>query len=101
MLHMELPPNKMLDAYNSFYLDWDSYYNKEPYYKPFRDMEPEKVCMKAGFSENKFVQFIIPSIGQFGEKEIIKSIKSQNGNVDDRTGRFTKGIHWYCFGSWK
>ena len=101
MLHMELPPNKMLEPYDSFYLDWDSYYNKEPFYKPFRDMVPEKVCSDAGFPKSKFVQFIIPSIGQFGDKEIIKSIKYQNGNVDDRTGRFTKGIHWYCFGSWK
>ena len=59
MLHMELPPNKMLDPYNSFYLDWDSYYNKEPFYKPFRDMVPEKVCLEAGFSKNKYVEFII------------------------------------------
>lgn len=101
MLHMELPPNKMLDPYNSFYLDWDSYYNKEPFYKPFRDMDPEEICITAGFAKTKFVQFIIPSIGQFGNAEVEKAVKEQKGRIDDRTGRFTKGIHWYCFGSWK
>ena len=32
MLHMELPPNCRTEPYESFYFDWDSYYNQEPYY---------------------------------------------------------------------
>ena len=101
MLHMELPPNKMLGAYDSFYLDWDSYYNKEPFYKPFRDLDPEVVSENAGFAKNKFVQFIIPSVGQYGEKAVKDSVKKQTGKADDQTGRFAAGIHWYCFGAWK
>ena len=35
---MELPPNDALGAYEAFYLDWDCFYNNEPYYKGFRDL---------------------------------------------------------------
>jgi ubiquinone/menaquinone biosynthesis C-methylase UbiE len=101
MLHMELPPNKMLGAYDSFYLDWDAYYNKEPFYKPFRDMDPQAVCAEAGFAKSKFVQYIIPSLGQYGEKVVKAAVKKQSGRADDQTGRFAAGIHWYCFGAWK
>jgi len=101
MLHMELPPNKMLGAYDQFYLDWDSYYNKEPFYKPFRDADPRAVCAEAGFAKSKFVQYIIPSLGQYGEKAVKDSVKHQTGKADNQTGRFAAGIHWYCFGAWK
>ncbi len=55
----------------------------------------------AGFAKDKFVQFIIPSLGQYGEKAVKDSVKKQTGKADDQTGRFAAGIHWYCFGAWK
>ena len=39
LLTMELPPNTSLDPYEQFYLDWDCYYNNEPFYKAFRDQD--------------------------------------------------------------
>ncbi|MDC0074021.1 class I SAM-dependent methyltransferase [Alphaproteobacteria bacterium] len=101
MIHMELPPNGMLEPYDSFYLDWDSYYNKEPYYKIFRDLKPLDICKNAGFKNKNFFNFIIPSLGQYGAKVIKDSAKINITKADDQTGRFTKGIHWYCFGAWK
>ena len=62
MIHYELPPNKIMSAYDSFYLDWDSYYNKEPLYKAFRDMDPAEECTAAGFARDRFFNFTAPSL---------------------------------------
>ena len=35
LINMELPPNDVLGAYDAFYLDWDCFYNNEPFYKEF------------------------------------------------------------------
>jgi len=101
MLHMELPPNKMLGAYDAFYMDWDSYYNKEPYYKTFRDMDPVKVCVAAGFKETNFIQYIVPSLGLYGRNAVLDSVKEALTEANENTGRFGDGIMWYSFGAWK
>ena len=101
MLHMELPTNDMLEPYDSFYLDWDAYYNKEPFYKAFRDMNAKEVCTTAGFEKEKFFHYIIPSLGFFGEDAVVKSIDNQSGQADENTGRLSDGINWFCFGAWK
>jgi ubiquinone/menaquinone biosynthesis C-methylase UbiE len=101
MLHMELPPNNMTGAYDSFYLDWDSYYNKEPFYKPFRDMDPRQVCAAAGFAAEDFVYFVIPSLHLSGAKAIRKAVSQKGAQVDKNTGRLAKTIQWFCFGAWK
>jgi ubiquinone/menaquinone biosynthesis C-methylase UbiE len=101
MLHMELPPNSQLSAYDAFYLDWDSYYNNEPFYKPFRDLRPEQLCKQAGFAPEKFVQYVIPSIGWYGEKAWAESLVAPVSVDSDKTGRLADGICWYCFGAWK
>ena len=101
MLHMELPPNSQLSPYESFYLDWDSFYNNEPYYKPFRDLVPEALCARAGFSPEKYVQFVVPSIGWYGEKVWSEALTMQDQVDSDKTGRLAEGIRWYCFGAWK
>jgi ubiquinone/menaquinone biosynthesis C-methylase UbiE len=101
MLHMELPPNSQLSAYDAFYLDWDSYYNNEPFYKPFRDLRPDALCKQAGFAPDKFVQYVIPSIGWYGEKAWAESLVSQQSVDSEKTGRLADGIRWYCFGAWK
>jgi ubiquinone/menaquinone biosynthesis C-methylase UbiE len=101
MLHMELPPNSQLSAYDAFYLDWDSAYNNEPFYKPFRDLKPEELCRRAGFDAKKYVQFVIPSVGWYGEKVWSESATQPRDVDNDKTGRLTDGILWYCFGAWK
>ena len=101
MLHMELPPNSQLSPYDAFYLDWDSAYNNEPFYKPFRDLRPEQLCVRAGFPTQNYVQFVIPSVGWYGEK-VLSEAATQPRDVDsDKTGRLSDGILWYCFGAWK
>ncbi len=102
MLHMELPPNNQISAYEGFYLDWDYYYNDEPYYKAFRDQDPKSLCEKAGFEPDKYIQFVVPSIGFHGEEAVNAAIDATAGMVDsDKTGRLAAGVHWFGFGAWK
>ena len=101
MLHMELPPNSQLSPYDAFYLDWDSFYNNEPFYKPFRDLKPEVLCRRAGFKPQNYVQFVIPSIGWYGEGVWSEAVNRQDEVDSDKTGRLTDGVRWYCFGAWK
>jgi SAM-dependent methyltransferase len=101
MIHMELPPNDQMNAYDGFYLDWDSYYNQEPFYKPFRDQNCQQLCMEAGFAEENYVQFVIPSREGYGEQVFQEAVGHQ-GDVDrDTVGRLAAGIQWYAFGAWK
>lgn len=101
MLHMELPPNSQLSPYESFYLDWDSSYNNEPFYKPFRDLRPEDLCRRAGFRSDKYLQYVVPSVGWYGEEVLRHAAVSQDAVDSDKTGRLAEGIRWYCFGAWK
>jgi len=101
MLHMELPPNCRTTPFESFYFDWDSYYNQEPYYKAYRDMRPVDCCTAAGFDESNFVEFIVPSLARNGEEELQAYVSRDGITVDENTGRLTPSIRWYCFGAWK
>jgi ubiquinone/menaquinone biosynthesis C-methylase UbiE len=100
LLNMELPPNDQMAAYDSFYLDWDCFYNNEPFYKTFRDQSYPKLCTDAGFHKDNFLQLTTPQYGYMSEAEFITSIQ-QDSQIDDKTGRLTEGIQWFGFGAWK
>ena len=100
LLNMELPPNDQMQPYDSFYLDWDSYYNQEPFYKCFRDQNYEELCTRAGFEKDQCVQFVMPQFTYMDEADFEASI-SASGDIDDKVGRLTAGINWFGFGAWK
>jgi ubiquinone/menaquinone biosynthesis C-methylase UbiE len=101
MLHYELPPNKMTSAYDGFYLDWDSYYNKEPFYKPVRDLDPVQLLVDAGFSVDNQIFAAVPSITTYGSDAIIEAIAADDCVLDERVSRLVKGVRWFCFGARK
>lgn len=101
MLHMELPPNRSLAPFDAFYLDWDSAYNNEPFYKPFRDLDPRCVTCEAGFPAEGFVEFSLPSIGGHESDDWQREVRAGVGIDTGRTGRLARGVRWYCFGAWK
>ena len=101
MIHYELPPNSLLAPYDGFYLDWDSYYNKEPFYKPFRDMSPSEECAKAGFKKKDFFNFVAPSLSFYGPEALKKAVKDDKALGDSNVGRFADGVKWFTFGVWK
>lgn len=100
MLHMELPPNDSLEPYDAFYLDWDAYYNNEPFYKAFRDQDFTILREEAGFSADKHLQFITPQYSFLSEQDYATAISEEQG-FSDKTGRFADGIQWFGFGAWK
>jgi hypothetical protein len=97
---MELPPNNKMGTYDQFYLDWDSYYNKEPWYKPFRDQDYVQLCSAAGFSAEQYVEAVVPRYTYTPPAEFAADVAS-GARFDDRTGRLSEGIRWYAFGAWK
>ncbi len=103
MVHMELPPNDQMGAFDGFYLDWDSYYNNEPYYKGYRDEVPRQLCTRAGFDAESFFEFVVPSIGIYGDAAVTEAARGDRAeDVGQKTtGRLAEGVMWYGFGAWK
>ncbi len=103
MLHMELPPNGQMAAFEAFYLDWDSYYNNEPYYKGYRDEDPKSMCEGGGFAASDYFQFVVPSIGIYGDEAVTTAATSDavHSVGAETTGRLAEGVMWFGFGAWK
>jgi len=100
MLHMELPANKDLDPYDGFYLDWDAYYNNEPYYKKFRDQDYDVLCTEAGFDKDNLISFITPQYTYMSDADYVESVKNPSA-FGENTGRLASGIEWFAFGAQK
>lgn len=101
MLHMELPPTDQLGAYDNFYLDWDSYYNNEPYYKGFRAENCQDNCVEAGFAAEDYLQFTTPQYTYISDEEYQQKINQDEQDMDDKVGRLSNELSWYGFGAWK
>lgn len=100
LLNMELPPNGRLQPYDRFYLDWDCYYNKEPFYKPFRDQDFVRLCTDAGFAADRFIEAVMPRY-TYNSPQAFADDVSAGPAFDNRTGRFSQEIRWYGFGAFK
>ncbi|XUU61224.1 class I SAM-dependent methyltransferase [Erythrobacter sp. HA6-11] len=103
VVHMELPPNDQMGAFDGFYLDWDSYYNNEPYYKGYRDEHPRDLTSNAGFAEEDYFDFVVPSIGIYGEDAVREAAQGDRAEAvgQETTGRLAEGVMWFGFGAWK
>ncbi len=99
LLHYELPPNSQLSAYDGFYLDWDCWYNNEPYYKGYRDQEPAELCAAASFPADGFFQTVVPSLGWYGEAAVAAALAGPAA-IGGNTGRLADGVQWFVYGNW-
>ena len=100
LINMELPPNDALGAYDAFYLDWDCFYNNEPFYKDFRDLSYSGLCSDAGFAEQDFFQATMPRFTYVSEAEFAQA-SGADATFDADTGRLSDTITWYAFGAQK
>lgn len=98
MIHMELPPNAALGAYDAFYLDWDSYYNNEPFYKNFRDQDYRELCTTAGFASDDYFEAVMPRYTYVPE-DAFRAAVTGEARFDEDTGRLSDDIQWYAFGA--
>ena len=101
ILNMELPPNSQMGAFEGFYLDWDCYYNNEPFYKGFRDQDPRALCRAGGFDDADYLQFVVPSIGIYGAEAVEEAARAPLSVDQETTGRLAEGVQWFGFGAWK
>ncbi len=102
LLNMELPPNNQMGAFEGFYLDWDCYYNVEPFYKGYRDEDPRALCRAGGFADTDYLQFVVPSIGIYGDQAVAEAAATDPLDVNqETTGRLADGVQWFGFGAWK
>ncbi len=100
LLNMELPPNRELAPYDQFYLDWDCYYNLEPYYRRFRDQDPRELVITGGFRAEDYLQIIVPQFSYVPEEEFDAAVAA-DGRFGSATGRLSTGVQWFGFGAWK
>ncbi len=87
-------------AYEQFYLDWDSYYNNEPFYKDFRDQNPKQLTTEAGFSADAYFEGVMPRYTYTAEEDFI-AMAQAGPKFGEDTGRLSDIIFWYGFGSVK
>ena len=100
LINMELPPNDALSPYDAFYLDWDCFYNNEPFYKDFRDLSYQGLCTDAGFTDADFFQATMPRYTYVSEAEFSRASIAE-ASFDEDTGRLSDTITWYAFGAQK
>jgi len=100
LINMELPPNDALNPYDAFYLDWDCFYNNEPFYKDFRDLSYQGLCKDAGFTDADFFQATMPRYTYVSEAEFSQASIAE-ASFDEDTGRLSDTITWYAFGARK
>jgi ubiquinone/menaquinone biosynthesis C-methylase UbiE len=100
LINMELPPNQELEPYDQFYLDWDSYYNMEPFYRTYRDQDPHALLAAAGFAHEDYFQFVVPQYSYMPEDEFASAIRAPQ-RIDGDTGRLSASLQWFGFGAWK
>lgn len=102
MWHYELPPDSLKSPYENFYLNWDSYYNVEPFYKSLRGGDYKSLSESAGFAADNFLQTTVPSRNLYGD-EAIRKAAAQSGpsEAQGAVGQLISGVRWFGFGAWK
>jgi ubiquinone/menaquinone biosynthesis C-methylase UbiE len=97
MIHMELPPTAMATPYQNFYYDWDAFYNNEPHYELFRNLDFAKTLTDCGFKKNKLHFEKIPNWSNTRRAEFEAVAKRK-----DKKERFHgHGRAWFTFGAWR
>ena len=100
LLTMELPPNRALSPYDQFYLDWDCYYNAEPFYRAYRNEDPADLMARGGFSHLNQFEFTVPQYTYMSDADFTDAILNPLEMGSD-TGRLSASVHWFGFGAWK
>lgn len=95
MVHMELPDEFSVSAYENFFWNWDTLNNNEPWYTSYRAQDPLNLCVEAGFEREASFKLLIPDILTFGAE---KHEKFMRGEIDS-PAHGSGG--WFVFGARK
>ncbi len=98
VITMELAPARYMAAYDCFYLDWDSYYNREPFYRAFRNADAAELGAGAGFAKDKYFEFVVPQYTRTDPAEFARqvgvplSLEGYSGQIRDTISYFGFGL---------
>jgi hypothetical protein len=95
MVHMELPDEASVSAYENFFWNWDTVYNHETFYTSFREQDPVALSVEAGFERAQCFKQTIPDVGTFGEERYAKFLRGEIPAPPHGSGG------WFVFGARK
>ncbi|MSO65873.1 MAG: class I SAM-dependent methyltransferase [Alphaproteobacteria bacterium] len=97
MINQELPPVDLVSGpYEDFVVDWDAYYNNEPYYWQFRHQDLRQRFVEASFKAKNYIQFRVPNYGTW-PNEVFKACVLGHKTPPE----VSNGQAWFSFGAWK
>ena len=96
MIHFELAPASHVDAYQNFFLDWDTWHNNEPSYQQFRSQSPRDLVTGAGFDAKNYIENQLLNVGTVTPEEFRANAL---GEVKVKPG--FGGTSWFTFGGIK
>jgi SAM-dependent methyltransferase len=99
-INMELPPNESLDPYDGFQIDWDAYYNNEPYYAANTSTDVKALMAEVGFGADNFFEWLIPDF-YFAPRQDFEAAAKAEQHTYSETGRWGEIVHWYGYGARK
>lgn len=100
MAHTELTPVANMDDFDAFYIDWDAYYNNEPFYQTYTSLDPEEWVTGAGFEADKFWQVSIPDLDR-SSAEAFQDAVTNPTVANRKAARVGESAKWYTYGAWK
>jgi ubiquinone/menaquinone biosynthesis C-methylase UbiE len=95
MVHMELPNEAAVSAYENFFWNWDTANNNEPYYTAFRAQDPVALCSEAGFEKDSCFAQLIPDWPSCGEAKFNQFVRGEVAAPAHGSGG------WFVFGARK
>jgi len=95
MVHMELPNEAAVGAYENFFWNWDIENNNEPHYGKFRASDPFESCVAAGFARNECFAHRIPDYASFGAEKLARFVRGELEAPPHGAGG------WFVFGARK
>jgi ubiquinone/menaquinone biosynthesis C-methylase UbiE len=77
MVHMELPDEASVSAYENFFWNWDTINNNEPFYTHYRQQDPIALCIEAGFEPDRCFKQLIPDAASFGAERYAQFLRGE------------------------
>jgi SAM-dependent methyltransferase len=98
LITMELAPARYMQPYDCFYLDWDAYYNREPFYRAFRNADAAALAKPAGFDPADYFEFTVPQYTKTDPAEFTRQV-AQEISFEGYSGQLRDGgMRYFGFG---
>ena len=101
MLHMEMPRSSTMDPFEAFYMDWDAYYNNEPFFQAWTSVDIEAATVNAGFSAESYMNFLVPDFSAVPEETFTALVRGEPEQKGAKAAKWGQDIRWSLYGAWK